>query len=106
MDRTPTTRVQTRQANITTGLRVVLEWIREQRRQYVLNMRKTIYYMYRRYSMRTLDRSGYPVHITRPELLPSFGQGLIAAANEARLRQLVRQFPGLIGLDFYKYPGL
>ena len=61
-----------REATIQSGLRFLLEWLEERRREYKNNMRKTWYYMHRRMSM-----AGWgPEESTYMDpLLPGWGQG-------------------------------
>lgn len=92
-----------RETTIEDGLRVVLEWLEQQRQEYVQNMRKTWYYIYRRIGARLSLGSRY---------LPAHGQEMVNGRLQLQ-RERCHEWPidlGIyagadLGRSFY-YPGL
>ena len=100
-----------REAVIGDGLRVVLQWLEQQRREYMQKMRKTWYYIYRRFRQFTGDRPLFNKY-----MLPAFGQEMAMGRMQYQRRRYLdwptefALFKDVEGEDYwqpqYYYPGL
>ena len=96
-----------RETTIEDGLRVVLEWLEQRRREYGDNMRKTWYTIFRRIKIKKQTGNNDFLSFTGPQepfqqMLPAYGQFLTQRRRQWQ-RYEYRDIPKMITMSFNQF---